>query len=503
MAVATSKSREVAAAPKAAVKDLREGIELLKKMDGQFVSTSEEVDPKAELAGVYRKVGAGGTVQRPTQVGPAMLFEKVKGYDIPVIVGVLASRKRLAAFMGADEKHLGRHMLNAMHHAKDPVIVASAPCQEQVHLASDPDFDIRKLLPAPTNTPEDAGPYFCMAVLRATDPETGQHDVTIHRLCVQDRDEISVFMQTGRHIGMMYEKYEALDKPMPVTVSMGISPVEYMAISFEPPSTPYGFDELEFAGGLTGSPVELVKAKTVEEYAMATAEIVIEGELLPKRRVAEDQHTKTGFAMPEFPGYDGTANPSLPILKVKAVTTRTNPILQTLVGPGEEHVSLAGIPTEGSLVQALEDALPGFVKNVYSHPAGGGKYLGILQVHKRDHNDQGRERQAAIVAFGAFPEMKHIILVDDDVDIFDTDDVLWAMTTRFQAERSVVPIPGVRCHPLDPSADPAFLWTNFDHGISTKVIFDCTVPWALRDKFIRAPFQEVDVKRFLPDWTGA
>ncbi|RLV52105.1 UbiD family decarboxylase, partial [Aeromicrobium phragmitis] len=117
MAVATSKNQPKSDAPKAAVKDLREGIELLKTMDGQFVSTDVEVDPQAELAGVYRKVGAGGTVMRPTQVGPAMLFENVKGYDISVIVGVLASRKRLAAFMGADEKHLGRHMLNAMHHA--------------------------------------------------------------------------------------------------------------------------------------------------------------------------------------------------------------------------------------------------------------------------------------------------------------------------------------------------------------------------------------------------
>jgi 4-hydroxy-3-polyprenylbenzoate decarboxylase len=107
------------------------------------------------------------------------------------------------------------------------------------------------------------------------------------------------------------------------------------------------------------------------------------------------------------------------------------------------------------------------------------------------------------VAFAAFPELKHCILVDDDVDIFDTDDVLWAMTTRFQAERSVIPIPGVRCHPLDPSARPEFLWTNADPGTSTKVIFDCTVPWNLREHFHRSPFRDVDVTKFLPDWTGA
>jgi 4-hydroxy-3-polyprenylbenzoate decarboxylase len=486
--------------PRAPVKDLREGIELLKQHDGEFILTAVEVSPHAELAGVYKKVGAGGTVSRPTRVGPAMLFENVKGYDIPVIVGVLASRRRIALFLGADERRLGQHMLSAMKHAKPPVLVEEAGCQEEVLLATDPDFDIRKILPAPTNTPEDAGPYFCMAVLRGTDPETGQHDVTIHRLCVQGRDELSVFMLPGRHIRAMYEKYEARGEPMPITISMGISPVEYMAISFEPPATPYGFDELEYAGGLKGSPVELVKAKTVDEYALASAEIVIEGQLLPGRRVAEDQNTGTGFAMPEFPGYDGVANPSLPVIKVTAVTTRSRPILQTLVGPGEEHVSLAGIPTEGTLTQALENAVPGLVKNVYAHPAGGGKYLGILQIGKRSSNDQGRERQAALVAFGAFPEMKHIILVDDDVDIFDTDDVLWAMTTRFQSERSIVSIPGVRCHALDPSADPDFLWTNAEPGISSKVIFDCTVPWSLRSRFVRSPFQDVDIERFLPGW---
>ena len=157
-------------APQAPVRDLREAIALLKAHEGQFVSTEVEVDPDAELAGVYKKVGAGGTVQRPTRVGPAMLFENVKGYDIPVIVGVLASRKRVALLLGADQEHLGRHMLNAMRHAKEPVIRAEASCQEVVHLASDPDFDIRTLLPAPTNTAEDAGPYFNMPCCAAPIP---------------------------------------------------------------------------------------------------------------------------------------------------------------------------------------------------------------------------------------------------------------------------------------------------------------------------------------------
>lgn len=137
------------------------------------------------------------------------------------------------------------------------------------------------------------------------------------------------------------------------------------------------------------------------------------------------------------------------------------------------------------------------MKNVYAHPSGGGKYMAVLQCVKTVPTDEGKQRQAALLAFSAFPELKHVILVDDDVDIFDSSDVLWAMNTRFQGDRDIVTIPGVRCHPLDPSADPAY--SGYENkGISCKTIFDCTVPFALKEKFQRAKFMEVDPKK----WTG-
>lgn len=124
----------------------------------------------------------------------------------------------------------------------------------------------------------------------------------------------------------------------------------------------------------------------------------------------------------------------------------------------------------------------------------------ILQFHKQDHTDEGRQRQAALLAFSAFPELKHVIVVDEDVDIFDTDDVLWAMNTRFQADRDIIMIPGVRCHPLDPSSSPQFSKSIRDIGISCKAIFDCTVPYDLRERFVRAPFLEVDLDKWLPEY---
>ena len=273
-------------------------------------------------------------------------------------------------------------------------------------------------------------------------------DVTIHRLCVQGRNELSIFFAPGRHIDAFRQKAEAQGQSLAVSINMGLDPAIYISAGFEPPTTPFGFDELCVAGGLRGKPVELTQCVSVKQRCIARAEIVIEGEILPNVRVAEDQNTGTGKAMPEFPGYTGNANPSLPVIKVKAITTRKNPILQTLVGPGEEHVSIAGIPTEASIWNQCEDALPGLVQNVYAHSAGGGKFLAVLQVKKRNAADDGMTRQAALLALAVYRELKNVILVDEDVDLFDTNDVLWAMQTRYSGDLDTIFVPGVSGHVL-------------------------------------------------------
>ena len=485
--------------------DLRSALELLESIPGQMVHTDVEVDPSAELAGVYRYVGAGGTVARPTKTGPAMTFENVKGHPgAKVVIGLLASRKRVGYLLNSKPEKLGFMMRDAVKNAIAPVVVdkAKAQCQEVVHLATDEGFDIRKLIPAPTNTPEDAGPYVTLGMCYASDVETGESDVTIHRLCLQSKDEISMFFTPGaRHLGAFREKAEALGKPLPISISIGVDPAIEIASCFEPPTTPLGFNELSIAGAIRGKAVELAPCVTIDEKCIANAEYVIEGELLVGARVREDQNSNTGKAMPEFPGYTGPANAELPVIKVKAVTHRVNPIMQTCIGPSEEHVSMAGIPTEASILDMVERAMPGRVQNVYAHSSGGGKFIAVIQFKKTVPSDEGRQRQAALLAFAAFPELKQVILVDEDVDIFDTNDVLWAMTTRMQADVDIVTIPGVRCHPLDPSNDPACSWSIRDHGIACKTIYDATVPFNQKARFQRAKFMEVDVKKFLPDFT--
>jgi gallate decarboxylase subunit C len=476
--------------------DLRSALSVLAEEDGQLLVTDREVDPHGELAGVYRKIGAGAPVQPPTTVGPAMLFNRVKGYDMRVITGVLASRRRTAILLNSSIERLPFDLLRGYENARSPVAFSgqTAPCQEVVQQDN---IDLRGLLPAPTNTLHDAGPYLNMGLIRAEDPETGQADVTIHRLCIQGPDLLSVYFVPGRHIDQFRIKAEKANRPLPVSINMGLDPACYVGACFEPPTTPLGYDELSIAGGLRGRGIELVNCVSVAAKAIAHAEIVIEGEILPGQRIREDIATNTGYAMPEFPGYLGAAQAELPLIRVTAITHRRNPIMQTIIGPGEEHTNLAGIPTEASILRLVENAMPGRLKNIYCPAAGGGKYVAVMQFSKRTPQDEGRQRQAALTAFAAFSELKHAILVDDDVDIFNTDDVLWAMTTRYQGNLDTVFIPGVRCHPLDPTQDPEYHSSIPAKGISCKTIFDCTVPYGQKARFQRAPFVDVDIAPFL------
>ena len=433
-------------AEKKKVSDLRSAIELLRTIPGQLVETDVPVDPLAEISGVYRHVGAGGTVMRPTRKGPAMIFNNVKGHPgAQVLIGLLASRERVGHLLDCKPDRLGFLLNDAVKNPIQPVVTDEKPiCQEVVHYADEPDFDVRKLVPAPTNTEEDAGPYITMGMCYASDTETGESDVTIHRLCLQSKDEISMFFTPGaRHLGVFREKAERLGKPLPISISIGVDPAIEIASCFEPPTTPLGFNELSVAGAIRNEPVKLAPCITIGEKCIANAEYVIEGELLPNVYIKEDQNTNSGKAMPEFPGYTGVAPAAVPVIKVKAVTHRKNPIMQTVIGPSEEHVSMAGIPTEASILQMVERAMPGRLLNVYAHSSGGGKYMAVMQFKKSQPSDEGRQRQAAILAFAAFSELKHVFLVDEDVDIFDSNDVLWAMNTRFQGDIDTIFIP--RC----------------------------------------------------------
>ena len=484
------------------ITDLRTAIEFLKTIPGQYIETDVPADPICEVHGIYRHIGAGGTVPPPTQEGPAALFNNLKNYpDIRMIIGMLASRKRVAYLLGEKPERLAFRLKEAVEHVIPPVVVGAekAQCQEVVYRADDAGFDIRNILPNTQSTPADAGPCITAGLCLASDPETGESDATIHRMFVLDKpDEITFNYASTRHIGMMHKKAEELGKPLPISINIGLDPAVYVGTCFEPPTTPYGFNELDIAGALRGRAVELVPCLTIPENAIANAEFVIEGELLPGARMDEGRMTDTGVSIPEFPGYNGTTH-EVAVLKIKAVTHRKNPIFQTLIGASEEHVNMAGPSMEAGIIEMAERALPGILLNAYAHPAGGGKFFAVLQIQKKKPTDEGRQRQIALIAFSAFSELKHVILVDEDVDPFHNNDVFWALTTRYQGDIDTIVIPGVRYHRNDPSAAAQYSPSTRADGAGCKTIFDCTVPYELKDRFKRPKFMELDPKKYFPD----
>ena len=487
------------------ITSLRQALDCIRNDPKQYVETDVEADPYLEIAGVYKKVGAGGTIMRPTKInGPAMMFNKIKGYPgARVVIGITGSLKRLGLFVDTPPDQLAHKLNSCADKPIPPVFVQSdkALCQQVVHKADDPDFDIRKILPVATTCSADPAPAITMGLARAEDLETGESDVTMHRIFVQDvKDEITLFAASElRHIGRMIRKAEKMNVPLPITISIGVDPAIYLCTSFTPPVTPFGFDELSVAGALRGQPVELAKCLTVNGAGIANAEYVLEGEVIPGKKVNEDKLTGTGYGLAEFAGYSGGAQPAY-VIKIKAVTHRIDPIYQTCIAPSEELVNMMGVPMAASILNITGKSLPGRVKNVYTHSSGGGRFMVVMQISKESPSHEGVQRQAALAAFSANPELKHIILVDDDVDIFDISDVLWAMNTRYQCNIDTVFIPGVFGHPADPSGYPYFSPYSRGHGVTCKAFFDCTVPFELKEKFKRPVFKDVDVEKFLPGY---
>lgn len=483
--------------------DLRRVISEIKDKAADYHETNIEIDPDAELSGVYRYIGAGGTVQRPTKEGPAMMFNNLKGFpNTRVLTGLMASRKRVGRILHHDYRTLGRFLKDAVNSPIHPVVVnkEQSPVQKVVHLASESDFDLRKLIPAPTNTEYDAGPYITCGLVKGSSMNKQMTDVTIHRMCIEGRDTLGMYiMPGGRHLGRFFAEYSQHNKPMPITINIGLDPAILIGATFEPPTTPLGYNELDIAGSIRQEPVDVVSALTVNEQAIARSEYVLEGYIMPNQTIQEDLNTHTGFAMPEFPGYAGLANPAVNLVKITAVTHRKdNPIMQSVIGPSEEHVSMAGIPTEASILDLVDRAIPNKVVNVYNPPAGGGKLMSIMQIHKSSEVDEGIQRQAALLAFSAFKELKTVWFVDDDVDIFDMNDVVWTMNTRFQGDQDILVLPGMRNHPLDPSEQPQYDPTIRFKGMSSKTVIDGTVPYDMKDQFQRAKFKKIaDWQKYL------
>ncbi|MEE8109982.1 MAG: UbiD family decarboxylase [bacterium] len=422
--------------------------------EGDLVRISEPVDVRFEISAYIRKTS--------DQQGPAVLFEQVKGHDVPVVGGVFAARRRVLRALGCKPEEIVERFHYAADHPVAPVLVNEGPCQEVV-LEGD-EVDLNRL-PIPTYCLQDGGAFITHGIQISRDPETGDRNAGIYRMQLKGRNRLGIFSNVHQHCAIHYSKAEKRGEPLEIAVAMGVDPVIMLGTQVK---AAYGTDELSVAGGLRGEPVRVVKCRTVDLEVPATSEIVIEGRLLPN-------HRETEGPFGEFSGYYGPAA-ERPVMEVSAITHRLSPIFHAgLTGvPMTENHFLKQIPNEVTVFRELKSKFPE-VKAVHFPASGCSEYHCYVSMTPRY---KGQPRNVLLAALGSAKHPKLAVVVDEDIDIFDDVKVLWAISTRMQADRDIIVVPSVGAGPLDPSTPEPYL--------SAVMGIDATRPFG-------EPFAEVPV----------
>lgn len=392
----------------------------------------------------------------------AALFPRPGGHVIPVVSGFMSRRAWIAEAMGVDESELLARFRAAADNPLPWREVESAACQQRVVR----DVDLYTLLPIPTHSEHDSGPYITAGLVIARNPRTGIQNVSINRLQINATDRLGVLI-LPRHLHAFFAAAEEMNEPLEVAVAIGVDPLTLLASQA---ILPIDHDELEVAGRLHGAPLTVVKCVTNEVRVPAEAEIVIEGRLLPKVREPEGPFG-------EFPKYY-SAREQREVIAVDAVTMRAQPVFHTIIPAEMEHLLLGAIPREATLLAHLQRSFPG-VLDVHLSVGGVARYHLYVKMKKKR---EGEPKNVILGAFGGHYDIKQVIVVDDDVDVHDPTEVEWAVATRFQADRDLVVISGAQGSILDPSTTVQHLASGSVkpvahlQGISAKMGLDATKP---------------------------
>lgn len=410
------------------------------------------VSTQFEIAGVLKQM-------EPQPV----LFEAVDDSPFRVVGNLLCSKHAFAAYFKITASDIIPMLSQAIENQSPPEVVPTGLCQEIV--VYEPDLD---QLPILRHCHGDGGNYISSGVLIARHPVYGQN-MDFHRGLQISKDEIALRVVAGRH----FDKYLQDLGEVDVAICIGNTPNILVAGAT---SVGLGVDELEIANAL--KPVRVVRAKTVDLYVPADAEFVLEGTVYRDRK-----HNEGPFV--DLTGtYDVIRKE--PIMKVKAITHRAEPVWQALLPGGLEHKLLMGMPREPTIYKQVNEVVE--CLDVHVNPGGSSWLHAIVQIRK-NHPEDGKRAIAA--AFKGHSSCKHVFVVDDDIDIYNPIDVEWAMATRFQGDRDMTVYDKERGSSLDPSAD-------YGTHMTTKIGFDLTKPLgAESDHFTKIEFPTVDLEDYL------
>lgn len=384
---------------------------------------------------------------------PVVVFENVEGHGLPVVTNVAGNRELLAAALGVPSDQLPTAYRERCQNYLPVEPVSRAPWQEVV--IEGPDLDLRKL-PIPLHFSVDVAPYVTAGQVVARDPETGVDTTGFHRLQLKGKDRFGVSLHSRRRMYEFHRRAEARGEPLPAAVTLGIHPLHYMgSMAYHYPPHVRKF---EIIGGLFGEPYQVAHCGTAELEVPAGAEIVIEGEILNEERESEGPFSEfTGYA-----SYRSTQN----VFVAKRIQMRRDAMFHSVAsGMSKDHILISCITREGEILNSLRRNLPN-VRAVYVPHITCGGLMAIVQMKK---TAPGEPQLAIMAALGTEFYTKIVVVVDEDVDIFDLSDVMWAVATRVRAEQDMVFIPNAKGAVLDPTSDP-------ETFTLTKVGIDATKP---------------------------
>ncbi len=463
-------------------KDLRSFLDKLKKEAPQEIIVIEkEVDPKFEISAILQHL-------ENNELFPAVYFNKVKDMngdssDFKLVTNVFANREKCALALDFPVNRKGMEI--SLEYSKrqydyiKPEIVGKKEAPVKEVILTGKDVDIRKL-PVVTHHEMDAGAYLTTTVI-AQDPDlNGFYNTSHHRMLIRSKDETGIYM-SPRHLWDYYTRAEERDEPLPIAQVIGHHPGWYLG-SEKLGEGGINVSEYDIIGGIFNEPVRVTPSETYGDRLLvpADAEIVVEGEILPHERDAE-------APFGEFTAYYGPQK-WCPIVKIKAITHRKGAIFLNIhVGHADNQI-VGGIAKEGGAFKQIRTVIP-TVKAVHFPISGCCRFNVYISIDKR--ND-GEAVSAALIALPIFDEIKHVIVVDDDIDVFNERDVMWAVATRLQADQGVNIIRNARGGTLDPS--------QIATTMGAKMIIDATKPIdrAFAER-INVP-EEVMEKVKLKDW---
>lgn len=431
---------------------------------GKLLRVRREVDPRFELPALLKK---------DKSVHP-IYFNKVKGYDTPMVAGLGANKELMAESMGIAPDQLRSRLIESIVQPMPTVRQERGAVYENVVTAP---FDLADYFPICTYNALDSGKYYVSGVMVVKGEDGRKQYTSIRRMQYLGGNRTNILISSPELRGQL-EEFEARNEPLPIAVMFGVVPAVVLASQIS--THLFHTDKLEVASALLGQSLEVTPCKTVDLEVLSEAEVVFEGRILPGVRASEGPFGELG-------GYYGPQSMQ-PVVEFSALAYRNDPVWQTILPASWEEKLPMALAREVTLLNSVRQVVAG-VQDVHITLAGVGRYHAVIRIRKRTEGDG---KQALLAAFASDKDLKHVVAVDEDVDICNPAEVEWAIATRVQADLDVFIVPGAMGSPLEPSHNL--------RGVSAKMGIDATCPLDGGQHYRRTHIpgeDEMDISRYL------